>query len=94
MKQIQQQVKEKLWDNITILIVIGSIVLVSVCVFVIRQTTLEEGWVDYKEWKQEDEDKKDKYKEVNRAISKRRRERNLARQHAKDLKKIFDYVDR
>ena len=41
------------------------------------------------------EEKEDtKYGEVKRSMSKNRRERNLARQHGKNLKAIFDYVDR
>jgi len=38
--------------------------------------------------------KESKYRNVERAMSKNRRERNLSRQHGKNLKTIFDYVDK
>ncbi len=88
-------------------IVVTLSILVCVCLMLIglwdtfsSKDTKKEGWVDYKDWErtipgyEEKKVARDKYKEVNRAISKRRRERNLARQHGKNLKAIFDYVDR
>ena len=73
-------------------IIISILILISISLVVFniieKQNKLPKGWVDYKDWSP------NKYEKVNRAISRNRRERNLARQHGKDLSTIVNYLNR
>lgn len=86
MKQVQQQVKEKPWETIlTVLVIIVAIGFLA--------------YVGYDNFKLQSESAKKTTKTtlknpIHRQMDKNKRERDLSRQVGKDLKTIFDYVDR